>query len=206
MNTFSKIKQYGYLNSLRRLIKILLRKIGIHYESFWYMTNRLNSEEIKERMQKFDYSDVRELRLEDFKNAASVAFTDAKIKLIEERVNSGKYWSFGVFDRSTLIYSCWITTSEIIFPCNKKVCELGKFEGLLEDAYCHPDYRGKSLHSKMNLYRLLKLHEKGRKRIIAIVLSENIPAIKSQLKSGFVKEKKLSFLQLFGKNFFIEKS
>jgi L-amino acid N-acyltransferase YncA len=58
-------------------------------------------------------------------------------------------------------------------------------EGYLEDSYCDPVARGRGLHSQMNNYRVKKIFEEGKDRVIAIVQDGNTPALKVQNKSGF---------------------
>ena len=56
----------------------------------------------------------------------------------------------------------------------------------------------------MNLYRIRFLINEGRFKIYVLVISENTPALKSQIKSGFMINKKMFFLKIFGKQFFKE--
>jgi len=58
-------------------------------------------------------------------------------------------------------------------------------EGLLEDSYCAPSARGRGIHGKMNIFRIKKLYEFGKKKVIVIILDGNTPAMKVQLKNGF---------------------
>lgn len=206
MSFKTSIKQYGLFNSLKRLIKMILRKLGFHYESFWCFVNTMDINAIEQKMQKYSYDGVRELSINDFENGDYEIFNKKKLHLIHKRFESGEYWSFGIVENTKLVYSCWITTKQINFPAKfKKSISLNYNEGFLEDAYCHPDFRGKGLHSKMNLFRLLQLHKLGKEKSIVIVLSENIPAIKSQIKCGFKKEKQIIFITVFNKSYFIEK-
>jgi hypothetical protein len=57
----------------------------------------------------------------------------------------------------------------------------------------------------MNLFRLKKIAEMGLTEAIVVVVVENTPAVKTQLKSGFHKEKKICLIKLFGKTYYIEK-
>ncbi len=206
MNIKSSIKQYGIYNSFKRLVKMILRKLGFHYESFWYLVNKLDIEEVKQKMQKNSYEDVKELNIIDFKKGDPEIFNKNKLDLIQNRFQSKNYWSYGVVENSKLVYSCWITSQQVSYPDKfKKSVPLKENEGFMVDAYCHPAHRGKGLHSKMNLFRLLQLHKLDKEKIIVLVLSENIPALKSQIKSGFKKEKKIVFLKIFSKQFYFEK-
>jgi hypothetical protein len=207
MSLKEKFKQYGFKNALKRTAKFLLRKLGIQYESFLFFVNNIDIDEIQQKMQKYDYTDVKELTLDDFNKGDPSVFNDKKMDLIKFRFESGKYWAYGIFNKDKLVYSCWITTHEISFPdkYNKSIT-LNSNEGFLVDAYCHPTFRGKGLHSKMNLFRLSQLHKMGKDKNIVLVLSENTPAVKSQLKSGFTISKKISFLKIWNKQFYFEKN
>lgn len=199
----SKIKQYGLMNSFKRLIYSFFRIFNIYYESIYFMVIHAKKNDIITKMNKYDYSDVKTLNLRDFQKGDPSIFTKKKLELIKNRLNSGNYVSFGIIFKNRLVYSCWICRKNIIMP-NSKIFKLKVNEGLLEDAYCHQDFRGKGYHSKMNLFRIRFLLDEGRFKIYVLIVSENIPALKSQIKSGFVINKKLFFLKIFGKHFYKE--
>lgn len=206
MSIKNSIKQYGYFNSFKRLLKLLIGKFGIKYESFWYMVNTTVINAITQKMCKYSYEDVIELNFDDFKNADPHVFSKKKLNLIRSRFESDNFRCYGIIDNRVLVYSFWITTNKISFPSKyKKSLLLDKNEGFLEDAYCHPLYRRKGFHSKMTLYNLLQLHKLDRSKNIVLVLSENRPAYKANLKSGFKTEKKIIFISIFGKTYYIEK-
>lgn len=206
MNVKNSIKQYGYFNSFKRFLKYILRKLGIHYESYWYMVNTIDINAIKQKMQKYSYDDVKELNFVNFKNGDPDIFNKKKLDLIKNRFESGKFWCYGIFHNSQLIYSTWISKNTVNFNATfKKSLPLHSHQAVLEDSYCHPKYRGQGLHSKMNLYRMKQIFELNNTEIIAIVLKENKPAIKVQLKSGFKKNKKITLITLFNKSYYIEK-
>lgn len=202
MSLKTKIKQYGVKNSFNRAVKSLLRRIGIQYESFYLMVNHIDPNELKQKMERYDYSDVKELTYDDFKLGDPEVFTPAKMQLIQSRFETGKYWAYGIVDNNILAYSCWVNAHELQYPTViHKTIPFNENAALLQDAYCHPKYRGKGYHSKMNLYRLYKIMEKKIPKAIAIVLFENIPAYKTQLKSGFIVEKIIRFIKIFNKTF-----
>tara|TARA_B100001057_G_C22863907_1_gene955729 strand:- start:2672 stop:3148 length:477 start_codon:yes stop_codon:yes gene_type:complete len=151
-------------------------------------------------MAKYDYSDVKILNLNDFLKGDSSIFTKKKLELIEDRLNSGNYVAFGIIFKNLLVYSCWICRSNILLP-NSKMIKLKVDEGLLEDAYCHKDFRGNGYHSKMNLYRIKYLINEGRFKIYVMVIPENIPAFKTQINSGFSVNRKVFCLKIFGRQF-----
>lgn len=206
MKISSSIKQYGIVNSSKRIIKAILRRLGVDIESFWYLENTIDIKVINAKMLLRNYDDVRELTLRDFENIDSEIYSKDKYHLIKSRFKNGKYWCYGVFSDDKLVYLCWINNSNINYPSRfKKSSVLKPNQGLLEDAYCHSAYRGKGLHSKMNLYRLSELYKKGVDKVGVLVLIENTPALKTQLKSGLKKHKKITFLKLFGKQYYFEK-
>lgn len=206
MNVKNNIKQYGFYNSFKRLIKMFLREFGVQYESFWYLVNEINIEDIKQKMQKYSYEDVTELRIDDFKKGDSEIFNFKKIKLIHSRLDSNKYWCYGIFHNSKLIYSTWISKNVINFNTSiSKTISLNPNQAILEDSYCHPDYRGQGLHTKMNLFRLRKIYEMDNTEAVAIVLNENKPALRTQLKSGFIIVKTIIFFKVFNNQFYFER-
>jgi hypothetical protein len=201
-----KIIQYGWMNSLKRLFKNILRAIGIVYESYWFMLNKLDRDSIKLEMQKYDYSDVKRFDIDDFKNLTHNVIHKNKHEVIKRRLQDGNYICYGIMGKDKLIYSTWISTDKIVFssPIYKTI-PIESTQAILTDSYCHPDYRNKGLHSKMNLFRLKKIAEMGLTEAIVVVVVENTPAVKTQLKSGFHKEKKICLIKLFGKTYYIEK-
>ena len=69
---------------------------------------------------------------------------------------------------------------------------------VLEDSFCHKDYRGRGLHSKYNLFRLKKILEYGRIYAFVFVFSENIYAINTQKKSGLKEFFNFKVGKIFG--------
>jgi len=128
------------------------------------------------------------------------------MQLIQSRFEKGKYWAYGIFKNDQLVYSCWITISKIkLSDRYNYLLKLDKYQGLLEDAYCHPSFRGKELHSKMNLFRLNQLIRKGRIENFVVIVKDNVPALKAQLKSGFKLTKHITLLRILDKQFTFEK-
>jgi len=201
-----KIIQYGWINSLKRLFKIILRRLGIVFESYWFMLNRIDQNAIELEMQKYDYSDVKKLDVNDFKILTQGASHKNKINTIEGRLQDGKHICYGIFEGGKLIYSTWISTDKIIYKSPiHKTFPIESTQAILEDSYCHPDYRNKGLHSKMNLFRLKKIADMGLTEAIVVVVVDNIPAVKTQLNCGFYKGKKIWILKIFDGTYYIEK-
>ena len=81
----------------------------------------------------------------------------------------------------------------------KKTLILDETDALLEDAFCDPNYRGRGYHSMVNIVRLKKTLESGKKNAVVIVLAGNKPAIRVQKKSGFIIAKKFKLIRFFKK-------
>jgi len=207
MTLKAKIKQYGIKNSFKRVAKSLLRRIGIQYESFYLMVNHIDPNELKQKMERFDYSDVKELTYDDFKLGDPDVFTPEKMQLIQSRFENGKCWAYGIFEKNRLIYSTWISKNDINFSTHYKYSiKLNYNQAVLEDSYCHYNYRGMGLHSKMNLYRLNKMVSLGVNIAYVVVVVNNQPALKTQLKSNFQISKQISFFKIWGKQYTFEKN
>lgn len=205
MQILIKIKQYGFANSLKRVFKKLVKTFGIQVESYYFMKTKLDINSITSKMEMYDYSNVKELVYEDFLKGDSNVFTKSKLERIKLRFESGKYQAYGIIQDEILAYSCWINGNKLVFPTVfNKTEDLCLDEGLLEDDYCHPVYRGRGYHNKMNVFRLGKMTELGFTSAITFISVDNIPAYKTQVKSGLTIENKYTFLKLFSRSFLIQ--
>lgn len=187
-------KQYGR-RIFPRLVKSVLRRLGIQYETFYLLEWEVNTEELSRKMEGYDFSDIQELTIDDLK--ASGSFSEQKKSLFQVRLKSKEYSCYGIKQEDEIVYSTWISWSTMGYPSyfNKNE-KLQQNEALLEDSFCHPTQRGKGLHSKMNLFRMQTINKKGRSKVLALVLKENTPALNVQLKSGFRIVKKIRFLKV----------
>lgn len=175
-----KLGRYKFLELLKiisgRLLKTYCYKMH-------YLVLDINIDEIQKKLIDFDLP-VKVLEYEDFLLGDPAVFTVHKLKGVARRLNDGSHKAYGIIENDKLIYSTWISFKELSLPVDIKYT-LPSNEGLLEDSYCNKEARGRGLHFKMNLFRICKLHELGKNRVIVIVLSGNTPAFKVQLKSGF---------------------
>jgi len=206
MDLKQRIVQYGPVNSVRRFIKLLLRASGVYFETFWYLVNELDEENIKSKMRNFDYSDVRRLTVDDFKTSFHKVFNEQKLDLITKRLNNDRHKGYGIFHDGHLIYSAWISTDKIIYSSSiSKTTPIRSHQAILEDSYCDPDFRNKGLNTKMTLYRLSKIAEIGLTEAVSIVTVDNRPSLKTLLKCGFQRVKKISVIKILGRTFCTEK-
>lgn len=192
-----KIKQYHW-RLIPRIIKFLMRKVGLKWESYLVMIYFIQEDDLNKRMKDYNYEDVKELKIEDFYKGDLDEFDETKLQLINSRFESGLYKCYGILSGDLLVYSTWLSLNRVIIPGSSITRKLGDTEGLLLDSYCHPAYRGRGYHSKMNLFRLKQLLKSGRNKAIAIVIKENQPAYRTQFKSGFRTEMIIRVINLWG--------
>lgn len=179
MKLLAKIKKYG----LSTVFKIILKKVfSVEIMKFHYLKIRLDYNLLQEQLKDFDLN-VKELSYDDFLLGDKSQFNYKKLQIINNRFEDPTYKAYGVIDNGILIYSAWISLNKLGLPFKSNI-KLEDSEGYLEDDFCHPDFRGQGIHSKMNIYRKAKLCEFGKKECIIVVLDGNFPAIQTQIKSG----------------------
>lgn len=150
-----------------------------------YLRLVIDIDDINKRLEGFDLP-VKELVYEDFLLGDSSEFNPAKLRIIKARLNDSSYKCYGIIEDGVLVYSTWISLHKLGLSVDTKPIFLADDEGLLEDSYCASSARGRGIHGKMNSYRIKKLYELGKRRVVAIVLDGNTAAFKVQLKQGFV--------------------
>ena len=187
-------QQYGR-RAFPRMFKSLFKRIGIIDESFMLLEYSINERSIDKKITSYSYNDVGNLSLLDIDKFIDI--TSEKKELFRERFLSNSHSCYGILDNNKVVYFTWISWKFMNYPSIFKKRELLKdSEALLEDSFCHPKYRGKGYHSKMNFFRLKKIQEAGKTSVLVLVLKENIPALKVQRKSGFRIIKKISFFKI----------
>ena len=171
---FSLKNAWGFF--LHRILRISIGKM--HYL-------RLNTDidVVNKKLEGFNLP-VKELTYEDFLKGNKTTFNEKKLEVIKARLQDKNYKCYGIIENDVLIYSTWFSLERLGLSVNTKPIYLLPNEGLLEDSYCDPIARGRGLHSIMNFYRIKKLYELGRNRVLGMVLEGNTPAFKVQFKSG----------------------
>lgn len=181
---FEKIKKYGLKKTILLSLSVIGDRIGIHVMKMHYLRLNTDINVINQKLSGFDL-DVRELKYDDFFKGDTSVYRGEKMELYKKRFRDSNYYCFGLIENNKLLYSTWFSTEKLGLPVIEKKYLLLPNEGLLEDSYCFPAARGRGFHSKMNLFRIKKLYELGRNRVLAIVLDGNEPAMKVQKNSGF---------------------
>lgn len=149
-----------------------------------YLRLNIDIDKTNELLKDFDL-DVKELVYEDFLKGDPNVFKGKKMELYKQRCQDPTYKAYGIVEDNHLVYSTWVSLHRLGMSVETKPVYLAPNEGYLEDSYCDPIARGRGLHSKMNNYRIKKIFEAGKDRVIAIVQEGNTPAFKVQFKSGF---------------------
>ena len=192
-----KYKQYGFINFLKRLLFGSLSRIGIRIDSWLVCTQCINVANQKAKSIGSEFN-VKALAYLDFEN--SNKFGSNKLMSFKSRFDKKTFHAYGVFDdKHELAYYCWISLMEFQFSKNLYQMSLNDSQGLLFDAFCFPEFRGNKLHNFMNFYRLKKLSEFGKTEAVVVLLSQNIPARKSQKKAGFECSQTIRTYSIFGK-------
>lgn len=181
MTIIEKLKKYGVKGAwtffCHRIINTYLVKAH-------YLRLNIDIEKTNKLLEGFDL-DVKELAYEDFLKGDPNVFKGSKMDLYKTRCADPTYKAYGIIENDRLIYSTWVSLHKMGMVIERNQEYLAPNEGYLEDSYCDPIARGRGLHSRMNNYRIKKIYEAGKNRVIAIVQEGNIPAMKVQLKSGF---------------------
>ena len=167
------------------LLKAVLRRVfHTEWHKVHYLVLDVNKDELEKRMSSFRIP-VKALDYNDYLLGDMNEFDDEKMALYKLRFQDQTYKAYGIIEDGVLVYSCWISTSRLGLPIETKPISLNPKEGYLEDAYCHPNYRGRGYHTQMNAYRIHELVKMGKTRIVVTVFDGNVPALKSQFKNGF---------------------
>lgn len=162
---------------VRRILHISLGKMH-------YLRLTIDIAKVKKQLENFNLP-VKELTYEDFLKGNKDVFQGAKLELIEERLKDPSYKAYGIIEDDYLIYSTWISLKKLGLSVETKEILLAEDEGLLEDSFCDYKARGRGIHGMMNWWRIHKLYELGKRKVIAIVLEGNTPAFNVQFKCGF---------------------
>lgn len=169
----------------KKVYKAFTRRVlHISFKKKHYLRIDIDIDDVNKHLMDFDLP-VEELCFKDFQRGDKTVFYGKKLDLYKNRCNDPTYKAYGIFENGKLIYSTWISLKKLGQSVETKHYELCLDEGLLEDSYCSPEARGRGLHGKMNYFRLKKIYEFGKTRVVAIVLDGNTPAMRVQIKTGF---------------------
>lgn len=180
-NIIEKYKTYGLCGAIRYVLK---RFLHTEVHKAHYLRLNIDVDNLNSILKNFDLP-AKELVYDDFLKGDPNVFKGEKMELYKKRFQDNTYEAFGIMENDRLVYSTWISYHRVGMTVETKPVKLLPNEGYLEDSYCDPIARGRGFHEKMNIFRIKKIYESGRNRVIAIVQDGNIPAMKVQLKCGF---------------------
>lgn len=194
MKVVASVRQYRWA-IVPRIMKGMLRRIGIVTESYYLLQYTIDEQLVESKIQQYDYSFVKPLKIEDLPLLTD--FEASKIEVLKKRLSSDEYSGYVIWQDEKIAYITWVSWSKMNYPSLFNLQHpLKTNEALLEDSYCHPDYRGRGYHSMMNLFRINEIKVNSKTKVLALVLKENKPALKVQLKSGFVFTTKIYLIKL----------
>ena len=129
-----KYKQFGLYGFIIRVLRTLLRKIGINYEAYDYYVAFVDKDILLKIWNKNPIDNVKILSFEDFLLGDKTVFTEKKLEIIKNRLNKNNYRAFGIIEDNVLYYSCWICDNELVTSSPSIKYELKSNECLLLDA------------------------------------------------------------------------
>lgn len=162
---------------LHRILHISIGKIH-------YLRLDIDIDDVNKHLEGFDLP-VKELVYEDFLLGNKETFNESKLAFNKARLQNPNYKCYGIIEAGRLIYSTWISLDKLGLSVDTHYIKMNQDEGLLEDSFCDYCARGRGIHGKMNYWRIRKLYELGKRKVLAMVLDGNIPAMKVQMKCGF---------------------
>lgn len=184
-----RVGLYGWRETLIRISKsIIYRCLKFRWEKCLLMSRPLG--DLTSPPLDRGGWEVRELKMADYDHDLWKDFlTEEKRLIYEKRFRDKNCKAYGVFVNEILTCSTWILYGQVWYSEKIKLLE-GEECALLLDDYCLPSFRGKGIHTYLNLWRLYEMQTRGVKKAYVIVLSFNRPAIRTQRKCGFDVEKK----------------
>lgn len=186
--------------TISRLFRGIFSRLGIWWQSYYIMQTDINidnvNKKLKEYSKKIPYSIV-ELNYNDFLKGDKEFCTQKKMNKYIKWFDDNKRKAYGVIINEELAHSSWISFENIEITNKIKLTNFDDY-ALLQDDYTGKRYRGIGLHNYVNLYRLKMIFEYKKTKAIVIVSTKNIPALKTQIKSGFKISSNVILISIFG--------
>lgn len=179
--------QFQNLNSKKMYVQQILHKlltaIGIRKEKYYLFRIEITEDILQSKplVIGFDTVEITSDNISEY----DFSLFGKKYGRFVERLSNPLYRLYAVVEGHKVCYYTWISFDEFIFPSYvKQRKQLQPDEAFLFDSACSDDYKGRGFHSFMNVFRLQKIFESGKKTALVFVLTSNVPAIKVQKKSG----------------------
>lgn len=195
----TKVKEKGIWYTSIAIFRFILRKMGIEFYRYYYLTNEIDYEKQKAFWEQWKVANVKPLTYEDFLRGDKTVITEQKLQIIKGWLAKGTYFPFGIVEDNELIYYCWLSLDELEFSHKIIKGKLNADECLFLDSYCSPKYRRKGINTAVNAYHLMKGYEVGKTRSVVFIRRGNQPSLKCQLKVGYKIEFVFSVLRIWEK-------
>tara|TARA_Y100001958_G_C21247945_1_gene579981 strand:- start:2785 stop:3339 length:555 start_codon:yes stop_codon:yes gene_type:complete len=103
-----------------------------------------------------------------------------KLKIVNNRLNSGNYLCFSYIDNENkvIVYARWICKKEYYSDILREKLHFKENQALTLDSWTHPNYRGLGLHRNMNIKMLNWIKENTDITEVYMVIKIFIPHIK----------------------------
>lgn len=189
------IRMYGFLNTINRIIKSVIRKItGITYEDVYVLSRKANILNYNIPQDVI----IKELKLSDLQNDDWRREFLSKEKYDDyiRRFSNNSIKGYGLFKSGQLASIGWILRGKIIYRGD--VILYSGMVSMLYDQYTLKKFRGGQFHQLLikhcinDIYNFNKIYATNH-TVYVLVLDYNKPSLKNQIRCGFTVEKKLRF-------------
>lgn len=193
-NLPAQIKRDGIKTFIIRALNFILRKtIGFIWRTE-IIAECLLEKPIQEIEPKIKVT-IRKA-VEDDLNKFKGIVNERKIELFRERFKKNRI-CFIALDQKKIAYFGWISVEdEYESNCQIKV-KINDKEAYWFDCYTLPEYRRNGLHSALTVKALIYLKDKGCKKVLTLVMKNNIYSRKAFRKVGFKEKKIVTLIKIF---------
>jgi len=193
-NLLAQIKRDGIITFTIRVLNFILRKtIGFVWrtEIIYECSLEIPIQEIEPKI-KVTTREAAEKDLEKFKEIVN----ERKIELFRGRFKKDRI-CFIALDKKEIAYFGWISfEDEYETNCQIRVKVKDK-EAYWFDCYTIPEYRHNGLHGAITIKALIYLKDKGCKKVLTLVMKNNIYSRKAFRKVGFKEKKMVTLIKIF---------
>lgn len=177
-------KRYGWYGCFINAGAKLLNIIGVNASRCHLYALRLSQTDIDDFDKKLSGYAFRELSLEDFCRQALLNpgwFTPAKMTDVEKGLAIEGNHAYGLYEGELLVCYGWISLKYF----GLRPTPLLPTDAYLWDAYTHPAFRGRRLHSYLNYCLIRRCVRQGKSRIVVIVADYNRASSQTYKRLGF---------------------
>lgn len=195
---FSLLKQHGILKFTWLVFRYFLRKtIRLDWLKI-YILERSLKEPIQEITPKIKVK-IDQVMEDDIYKLKDIVYED-KYRRFQERFRKGRV-CFAALDGERIAGFGWISLEDEYETDTRIEVKLNDKEAYLYDSYVTPEYRSNKLYAAMLAEEMRYLNSHGYDKAIALVESENVPALKNIKSAGYYPLKTVTLFTIFGMKF-----